>query len=252
MVEDRPLCCMDDKASGNERLFVLSELETPGRAAGPAQSEAAWLEDIRPNNGLAYRLAKRAIDLVVTTIGLILLSPVFLIVAVAIKAEDPKGKVLYVAPRGGLYNRPFPCMKFRSMYADADDIKGQLMVRNEMSGPVFKIKDDPRVTRVGRFIRRTSIDELPQLINVWLGQMSLVGPRPLPVKEANAVTEIGKVRELVKPGITCIWQTSGRNNIDFEEWMRMDAQYVKKQSLLFDLQLLIKTVPAVLSNDGAS
>jgi len=138
------------------------------------------------------------------------------------------------------------------MYANADDIKGQLMARNEMSGPVFKIKDDPRVTRVGRFIRKTSIDELPQLINVWLGHMSLVGPRPLPVDEANAITEIGKVRELVKPGITCIWQTSGRNKVDFDQWMMMDAEYVRKQSVLLDLKLLIKTIPAVLTSRGAS
>ena len=120
-----------------------------------------------------------------------------------------------------------------------------------MSGPVFKIKCDPRITKVGRFIRRTSIDELPQLINVWLGQMSLVGPRPLPMDEANAIPQFGKVRELVKPGITCIWQVSGRNNIDFDEWMQMDAQYVREQSFLFDLKLLIKTIPAVLSNKGA-
>ena len=138
------------------------------------------------------------------------------------------------------------------MYANADEIKSQLMNQNEMSGPVFKITNDPRVTKVGRVIRKTSIDELPQLFNVFRGEMSLVGPRPLPIKEEEAVPEKYRVRELVKPGITCIWQVSGRNNIDFEDWMKLDLEYVQKQSLLFDLKLLLKTIPAVLSNHGAS
>lgn len=249
MVEDRTLRYADDNVPGEMRFAVFAE---PEKLSDPDVSEETLFERIHPNTGLAYRFTKRMIDIIATTIGLILLSPVFLVVAIAIKIEDPKGKVFYIASRGGLHNRPFPCLKFRSMYANADEIKAQLMEQNEMSGPVFKIKEDPRITRVGRFIRKTSIDELPQLINVWLGHMSLVGPRPLPVVEADAITGFGKVRELVKPGITCIWQVSGRNNVDFDEWMRMDIQYVMKQSLLLDLQLLLKTIPAVLSSDGAS
>lgn len=142
--------------------------------------------------------------------------------------------------------------KFRSMYANADAIKEQLMAQNEMSGPVFKITNDPRVTKVGRIIRKASIDELPQLFNVFRGEMSFVGPRPLPIKEEEAVPEKYRGRELVKPGITCIWQVSGRNNIDFEDWMKLDLEYVQKQSLLLDLKLLFQTIPAVLTNRGAS
>ena len=121
-----------------------------------------------------------------------------------------------------------------------------------MSGPVFKITNDPRVTKVGRIIRKASIDELPQLFNVFRGEMSFVGPRPLPIKEEEAVPEKYRGRELVKPGITCIWQVSGRNNIDFEDWMKLDLEYVQKQSLLLDLKLLFQTIPAVLTNRGAS
>ena len=208
--------------------------------------------DIQPNTSHIYRFSKRTIDIIGSSIGLIICIPLFLIVALAIKIEDSKGKVFYIAPRGGLNNVPFQCFKFRSMYANADDIKDQLMVKNEMSGPVFKMKDDPRVTNTGRFIRKTSIDELPQLINVWLGHMSLVGPRPLPVVEANAVTDTGKIRELVKPGITCIWQVSGRNDIDFDDWMKLDVEYVRKQCFLLDMSILLKTIPAVLSSRGAS
>lgn len=209
------------------------------------------LDQVHPNSSLIYKVMKRTLDLIVSGIGLIVLSPVFLIIAVAIKVEDPKGRVLYVASRGGLHNAPFPCYKFRSMYTNADEIKDTLKSQNEMSGPVFKIRDDPRITKVGRVLRRGSLDELPQLINVWRGNMSLVGPRPLPVVEANAVNDIGRIRELVKPGITCIWQVSGRNNIDFDDWMKLDVEYVRTQSFLLDLKLLVKTIPAVLSGDGA-
>ena len=175
-----------------------------------------------------------------------------LITAVAIKIENPKGKVFYNALRGGKDGVPFICHKFTSMCSSADAMKASLMTQNEMSGPVFKMKNDPRVTKVGRIIRKTSIDELPQLYDVFRGKMSLVGPRPLPVIEEDGVTGIYKARELVKPGITCIWQVSGRNNIDFNQWMEMDIEYVQKQSLLFDLKLLLMTIPAVFSNRGAS
>ena len=204
------------------------------------------------NQRLWYRIPKRLFDIVASAMAIILLSPVFLITSLAIKLEDPKGKVLYIAPRGGLNGRPFPCLKFRSMYANADEMKVKLMDQNEMSGPVFKIKDDPRITKIGKFIRKTSIDELPQLFNVFVGQMSFVGPRPLPIAEEKAVEGKYKTRELVKPGITCICQVSGRNAIDFDDWMKLDIEYVQKQSLMFDLVLLLKTIPAVLSNRGAS
>ena len=209
-------------------------------------------QEIHPNAHLLYRVSKRLFDILVSAAALVVLSPVMLLTAIAIKIEDPKGSVFYNAPRGGKDGVPFVCRKYRSMCSNADEIKVSLMEQNEMSGPVFKIAEDPRVTKVGRFIRKTSIDELPQLFNVFLGEMSLVGPRPLPVAEAEAITGIYKIRERVKPGITCIWQVSGRNNIDFDDWMKLDIEYIQKQSILFDLKLLLRTVPAVLSNRGAS
>lgn len=184
--------------------------------------------------------------------GLVILSPVMLLTAAAIKLEDPSGKVFYNALRGGKDGVPFVCHKFRSMCSSADADKVSLMSRNEMDGPVFKIRDDPRITKVGRVIRRMSIDELPQLYDVLRGKMSLVGPRPLPVEEESEVKGIYKTREKVKPGITCIWQVSGRNNINFDDWMKLDMEYVRRQSLTFDFKLLLKTVPAVLSSKGAS
>ena len=209
-------------------------------------------EQIMPNTSPLYLFTKRLFDILISGLALIVLSPVMLLTALAIKIEDPKGLVFYNAPRGGKNGVPFLCRKYRSMCSNADEIKASLMAQNEMSGPVFKITNDPRVTKVGRFIRKTSIDELPQLFNVFMGQMSLVGPRPLPVAEAEAVEGIYKIREKVKPGITCIWQVSGRNDIDFDDWMKLDMEYVQKQSLLFDLKLLLMTIPAVLSNRGAS
>lgn len=210
------------------------------------------LARIKPNDNPIYLFTKRSIDIIVSGIALLLLSPVMLITAIAIKIETPKGKVFYNAPRGGKNGVPFICHKFTSMCSSADDMKASLMAQNEMSGPVFKIKNDPRVTKVGRIIRKTSIDELPQLFDVFRGKMSLVGPRPLPVVEEDGVTGIYKARELVKPGITCIWQVSGRNGIDFEDWMHMDIDYVQRQCLLLDLKLMVMTIPAVLSNRGAS
>lgn len=207
---------------------------------------------IQPNTSFVYHFMKRAFDIVFSSIGIILSAPIFLVVGAAIKIEDPKGKVFYTAPRGGIHNVAFPCLKLRSMYSDADEIKTSLMANNEMSGPVFKIKEDPRVTKVGKFIRKTSIDELPQLFNVFLGQMSLVGPRPLPITESKAVPAMYKARELVKPGLTCIWQVSGRNYIDFDDWMKLDLEYVQKQSFLLDMKLLVKTIPAILTSKGAS
>lgn len=221
-------------------------------AGNEMKGETTATSTVSPNMNWGYRTTKRLFDIVASALAIIVFSPVMLVTAVAIKLEDPHGKVLYKAPRGGKNRIPFACYKFRSMYANADEIKSQLMNQNEMSGPVFKITNDPRVTKVGRVIRKTSIDELPQLFNVFRGEMSLVGPRPLPIKEEEAVPEKYRVRELVKPGITCIWQVSGRNNIDFEDWMKLDLEYVQKQSLLFDLKLLLKTIPAVLSNHGAS
>lgn len=224
----------------------------PGHPREAGIKNSRGHNEVRPNTARPYLFTKRLLDILLSGAALILLSPVMLVTAAAIKVEDPAGKVFYNAPRGGKGGNPFICHKFRSMRNSADAVKASLMAQNEMSGPVFKIRDDPRVTKVGRFIRKTSIDELPQLYDVFRGTMSLVGPRPLPVAEEDGVPEAYKARELVKPGITCIWQVSGRNDIDFDEWMEMDMEYIQKQSLLLDLKLLLMTVPAVLGSHGAS
>ncbi len=193
---------------------------------------------------------KRLIDIVVSAGLLILSAPLFVVIAIAIKL-DSEGPVFYVQERCGLNGRIFRMFKFRSMVVGADKMKEQLRLFNEMSGPVFKMKDDPRVTRVGRWLRKTSLDELPQLINVLKGDMSLVGPRP-PLPEEVAQYERWQIRRLsVKPGITCIWQISGRNEIDFDEWVRLDLYYIDHWSLSLDLKILIRTIPAVISGRGA-
>ncbi|MCL6598829.1 MAG: sugar transferase [Alicyclobacillus macrosporangiidus] len=194
---------------------------------------------------------KRATDFVVSGCLLLLLSPVMAAIALAIKLDDG-GPVLYAQERVGLHGRRFRMHKFRSMVVDADRMKDQLRHLNEMSGPVFKIRDDPRVTRVGRFLRRTSLDELPQLWDVFVGNMSLVGPRP-PLPDEVDMYDIKHRRRLsVKPGITFLWQISGRNNIDFDQWMELDLQYIDNWSYLEDWKILFKTIPAVLRREGAS
>ncbi len=224
------------------------------------ESKAAMLEEpvvrtgavLTPNKNIGYRFVKRTFDVITSAVGLIICIPIFLIVGFAIKIEDPKGKIFYHQPRIGLNGTTFYCHKLRSMCSEADEIKASLMGQNEMDGPVFKIRDDPRVTRVGRVIRRLSIDELPQLWNVFVGDMSLVGPRPLPVAEELACTRYQRQRELVKPGITCYWQVSGRNNVFFDEWIALDFKYIREQSAWIDIKLLLSTVPAVLKAKGAS
>ena len=207
--------------------------------------------ELTANTSRVYKCIKRAFDIVASAVGLVLCIPVFLIVGLAIKIEDPKGPVFYHQPRIGLNGREFTFYKLRSMYTNADAIKASLMDRNEMDGPVFKIRDDPRVTKVGRFIRRTSIDELPQLWHVLRGEMSLVGPRPLPTVEELACNAYQRQRELVKPGLTCYWQVSGRNNIMFDEWIELDFKYIREQSLWIDMKILAKTAGAVLGGKGA-
>lgn len=208
-------------------------------------------QPLSPNRSPIYRAVKRAFDLCASIVALILLSPLFLIVALAIKIEDPRGKVLYHQPRVGMNGAIFSCHKFRSMYSNADEIKARLMAQNEMDGPVFKMKNDPRITRVGRVIRKLSIDELPQLWNIVMNEMSVIGPRPLPVSEELACNPYQRQRELVKPGLSCYWQISGRNNVMFDEWIELDRKYIREQSLWVDLKILFGTFGAVLSGEGA-
>ncbi|KGK91281.1 polyprenyl glycosylphosphotransferase [Desulfosporosinus sp. HMP52] len=198
-----------------------------------------------------HEAAKRGMDVILSGAGLIVLSPVFALVALAIKLTS-KGPVIFAQERVGLNGRAFNIYKFRSMVVNAEELKERLAHLNEMSGPVFKIANDPRVTAVGRFIRKTSIDELPQLYNVFRGDMSLVGPRPPLLSEVNLYNSKHRKRLAVKPGITCIWQISGRNEVDFDQWMEMDAEYVERWSLWLDLGILARTVPVVLGRKGAS
>lgn len=207
------------------------------------------IENERSN--ILYEVIKRIIDVVASFTGLILLSPLILIVSILIKLES-KGEVIFKQKRVGLNGKEFYMYKFRSMVINAEELKEQLESQNEMSGPMFKIKDDPRITNVGKFIRKTSIDELPQLINVIKGDMSLVGPRPSLPKEVKKFEQWMMERLEVKPGLTCIWQISGRNNIDFEDWMKLDIKYVRERSFKLDIKLILKTVLVLLGDKNAS
>lgn len=204
------------------------------------------------NDHIIYLTLKRLMDIIGASLGLILASPIMLIVAVLIKLEDPRGPIFFSQIRNGTYPRTFKMYKFRSMYIDAEERLQELMHLNEQSGPAFKIKDDPRITKVGKFIRKTSLDELPQLFNVLKGDMSLVGPRPAIPREVEQYTAYQKQRLFVKPGLTCIWQVSGRNNIGFEEWVELDIEYIKKRNLWLDIKLILLTIPAMLGDENAS
>jgi exopolysaccharide biosynthesis polyprenyl glycosylphosphotransferase len=216
-------------------------------------------EIVGPTLYLAYQihepdrpalLVKAVLDRVLGAGALLLALPFMLAAALLVKVTSP-GPVLFVQERGGLNARAFRMLKFRTMHADAEAERDRLLDANEMGGPVFKMTDDPRVTRIGRFLRRTSLDELPQLVNVVLGHMSLVGPRPLPLVETRRLTGVHRRRLSVKPGITGLWQVSGRNDLTFEEWMALDLQYIDHWSLGLDLAILLRTVPALLTARGA-
>lgn len=200
-----------------------------------------------------YRLViKRAIDIIGAAAALVVLAPVMALVAIAIKLTSP-GPIIYSQNRCGHNKRPFRMYKFRSMFAGAEKLQEALEERNEATGPVFKIRDDPRITPVGRWLRRSSLDELPQLWNVLLGDMSLVGPRPLPNRDMHRISRPSDMRRFsMRPGITCLWQVQGRNNLDFERWVELDLEYIDTWSLSLDFQLLVLTIPAVLSGNGAS
>ena len=209
-------------------------------------------ERIQPKEGPIYLFFKRAMDIIGSLCGIILLSPLLIIVALAIKIEDPKGSVFFSQKRCGKDNKLFPMYKFRSMVSNAEELLEELMEHNEMDGPVFKIKEDPRITRVGKFIRKTSIDELPQLFNILRGDMSIVGPRPAIPHEVAEYSHYHKQRLLVKPGLTCIWQVSGRNSIGFDEWVDMDLEYIEKRNLWMDIKLIFKTVGVLFGDEHAS
>lgn len=198
-----------------------------------------------------YLTAKRCLDICAALLGLIVLIPFFLIVAAAIKLEDSSSPVFFKQQRVGKNGRQFEMFKFRSMVCNAEEMKVFLMDQNEAEGPVFKIRSDPRVTKIGRFIRKTSIDELPQLYNVLKGDMSLVGPRPPLPDEVEMYTSYELQRISVTPGLTCYWQVNGRSNVSFEEWVEMDLQYIKQRNLWIDLKLIFKTVLVLFGSKDA-
>lgn len=193
---------------------------------------------------------KRLLDLLLASIGLLATLPIWLAIVIAVRV-DSQGPAIFVQDRVGMNGRRFRFYKFRSMYADAEHRLAGLQSSNEVSGPVFKIRRDPRVTRVGSLLRRTSLDELPQLLNVLKGEMSLVGPRPPLPKEVEQYRPSDSVRLSVKPGLTCLWQISGRSTVGFDEWMEYDRDYVRRMSLELDMNILVRTVWAVLSCRGA-
>jgi exopolysaccharide biosynthesis polyprenyl glycosylphosphotransferase len=197
-----------------------------------------------------YTAVKRISDILISLLAIILLSPIFLITAIAIKLES-KGPVFFKQSRVCKNGREFNMLKFRSMCADADKKLQECLHLNEKDGPVFKIKNDPRITRVGRFIRKYSIDELPQFFNILHGDMTVVGPRPSLKSEVAQYTPYEARRLCVKPGLTCYWQVSGRSNLSFKEWMALDLKYINESSLFTDIKIIIKTIPAVLFCKGA-
>ncbi|KZL89716.1 UDP-N-acetylgalactosamine-undecaprenyl-phosphate N-acetylgalactosaminephosphotransferase [Clostridium magnum DSM 2767] len=203
------------------------------------------------NKSIGYYFFKRVLDIFGSLCGTILLSPVMIIVAIAIKINS-RGPVFFAQERVGKDGKKFRMYKFRSMVINAEEILDKLKDKNEMTGPMFKIKGDPRVTNVGRFIRRTSIDELPQLLNVLKGEMSLVGPRPNLPREVDKFSEYHKLKLLAKPGLTCYWQVMGRSSIGFEEWMRLDIRYIEERSLWVDLKLIFRTVWVLFGDENAA
>ncbi len=197
-----------------------------------------------------YYFIKRLIDIIGSLSGIIVLGPLLLVVALLIKFES-KGPIFFSQKRVGLNGKEFEMYKFRSMIVNAEELLDRLKDKNEMTGPMFKMKNDPRVTRIGRFLRRTSIDELPQLFNVLKGEMSLVGPRPNLSKEVELFSEYHKLKLLAKPGLTCYWQVMGRSSIDFEGWMELDIKYLEERSIWVDLKLIFKTVGLLFGDENA-
>jgi len=208
-------------------------------------------DELIGNESLVYLVPKRTLDIIGSLIGIVLLSIVFILVALAIKIEDPKGPVFFSQERIGKKGKTFKMYKFRSMVTDAETKLAELLQLNETTGAMFKMKNDPRVTRIGRLIRKTSVDELPQLFNVLKGEMSLVGPRPPLPREVAEYTNYDKKRLIVTPGCTGIWQVSGRSNIGFKEMVELDLYYIKNQSIFMDVKIIFKTIVLLFGSKNA-
>lgn len=232
-------------AVAEHRLATLSGEETASFTI-----DTSILVGARPGASFYEQIGKRALDVAVASLLLLLSLPLLVVVAIAVKL-DSRGPVLFRSARCGRGGEPFTFYKLRSMYTGAEAMKHTLLHLNEVDGPVFKLANDPRITRVGRWIRRSSIDELPQLWNIIRGDMSLVGPRPPIPAEVEQYTPSQMRRLSVKPGLTCLWQVSGRSDLSFDEWVRLDLDYIFQRSFAMDVKILARTIPAVLSCRGA-
>lgn len=236
---------LDDKAARMLEIYAEQRFRSSYSAQRLRFTITRWVIRVK----IVHQL-KRILDMIFASLLIAFTAPIMLITAIAIKLDSP-GPVIFRQTRVGKWGVPFTCFKFRSMYVDAETRKEQLMALNEASGPVFKMKRDPRVTRVGRVIRKLSIDELPQFFNVLRGEMSMVGPRP-PVPKEVAQYSFDELRRLeAVPGITGLQQVSGRSDMSFKRWIELDMQYIAEQSLLKDIEILLKTIPAVMSGKGA-
>lgn len=213
--------------------------------------EKIHIDEQQLNHQYAYRLVKRLFDIVASALALVIISPILLIIAICIKVDDPKGSVFYCHERVGKDGRLFKMIKFRSMVSNADELLAKLKSQNDVNGAMFKLKNDPRITRVGRVIRKYSLDELPQLINVILGQMSIVGPRPPLPSEVAQYSDYDKQRLMVTPGATGMWQVGGRNDVDFDEMVRLDLTYIQHRSIWLDLKIMFETVKIMIKPNGA-
>lgn len=240
-----------DHLKGNvasERTQELAQTVTPETDACKRLENCRDLQAKRLSPG--YAVVKRLMDFFGALLLILLLSPVFLVVMLLVKAHD-RGPIFYRSTRIGLCGKPFGFWKFRTMVVNADRLLNDLQQQNEKDGPIFKMKNDPRVTPIGRTLRRLSLDELPQLFSVLMGEMSLVGPRPPLPHEVLQYRDQDLERLRVKPGITCYWQVMGRSNLSFEEWMELDRRYIREMSVWLDIELLLKTPSAVLKSSGS-
>ncbi|RED65047.1 sugar transferase [Cohnella lupini] len=214
-------------------------------------SREAELEISAPRIGLHHELAKRALDVTMALFGMIVLLPVFIVVGIAIKLDDPRGRIFFHQIRVGKNGKTFKMYKFRSMVSNADEKLKDILHLNEIDGAMFKMKEDPRITRIGKFIRKTSMDELPQFINVLKGEMSMVGPRPPLPREVESYSTYDRQRLQVVPGCTGLWQVSGRSSIDFKEMVELDLKYIKQRSIWFDIKLILRTISVLIRTKDA-
>lgn len=228
----------------------MAELDS-FQSSSSVKPSIKMIDESKLNHKNMYRIIKRILDILGSLFGLLFLSPLFLIVALLMKREEPHGPIFFSQMRVGKDEKQFKMFKFRSMCIDAEEKLEELLDHNEVDGAMFKIKDDPRVTKIGKFIRKTSIDELPQLWNVLKGEMSLVGPRPPLLREVAEYTDYDKQRLLVKPGCTGAWQVSGRNDVAFDEMVKLDLDYIENLSLWNDIKIVFKTVGVMIKPNSA-